>query len=542
MAEPVQPIPETRRQKRARAAKERMPEYADDPYAVAFPDIAGQEGSTWEEISDYRKALRQARMGAVAGFVPGRLQAAAQGATGIFPTGVSWQEQGEMRQALIEALRAKEQADNELKAQGLRHSYQTRTAEAQELNALGRIIQQGLQSSASSSARNAEISLYKAQHAQKFLDTEIAERGMQFGRYLENVDADIVNNMGTHLAPLQGNLKPEDVGKRRWEADAGEAQKFHALFASGITGDPKQDAAYLEKIEATHQIDIGSIYGVRIAEVTDEETGQVSWRPTAVSKKDIPIFLQTEIGTLERPIRNAQIQRAKMRNADTKYLQRSEQAYDDLQQAYAGIPGPIRPIYDRFIELMGRKQIPPNTQTRFDENGKLVPDPEQPAPPAGVATTEEAQTQTQTMQPEQEPSRDLFKEQIQEQIEHLDNPNPPGKVLQAKNDIIDSALFQAFKQNEEFETDDVAYRAFMEESRDRDREAKAKDTEKLQQRRMKREGGEGNLRTRMAEGFAKLRPRYRRRRLAAETASETPADNPSGSETNAKEDIPAEDK
>ena len=82
MAEPYKTVDETRRERRAREAAARMPEYADDPYAVAFPDISGQEGSTWEEISDYRKALRQARMGAVAGFIPSRLQGAAQGATG----------------------------------------------------------------------------------------------------------------------------------------------------------------------------------------------------------------------------------------------------------------------------------------------------------------------------------------------------------------------------------------------------------------------------------------------------------------------------
>ena len=132
----------------------------------------------------------------------------------------------------------------------------------------------------------------------------------------------------------------------------------------------------------------------------------------------------------------------------------------------------------------------------------------------------------------------MLKKQFQEQIDHIDNPNPPGKVLQAKNDIIDSALFQAFKQNNEFETDDVAYRAFVEESRDRDREAKAKDTEKLQQRRMEREGGKGNLRTRMAEGFAGLRSRYRRRRLAAEATQQTPIQNDSDSETNAKKKDP----
>jgi hypothetical protein len=523
MAEPSRTIGEKRRDQRAAAAKERMPDYADDPYAVAFPDIAGQEGSTWEEISDYRKALRQARMGAVAGFIPGRLQGAAQGAAGVFPTGVSWQEQGAARQALIDALAAYKNSENELEAQGLRHSYQTRTAEANELATLGRLLQQGISSTASASARNAEIALSKALGFIQINDKRIANVGMHHGQAIKDVDDDMVNEIGRFVQPVVNDPK----GRRAHEIDAAKAVPLLKAVADALTGDPKTDAAFIERVEAQHQLNLGQYFGWQL----DANNQLVRTEGAEGSLKEGAEGIRA---SMEGNFMAAQRARAAMRQEDAKYEEQMLKAFDGLTKAGAGLPGFLGPVFSRFTELMGRKAIKPNSQTAKGPAGTLTVtgEPGQVVAPEG-STTEEAQTQT--TQTEQEPSRSMLEEQFQAQIDHIDNPNPPGKVLQAKNDIIDSALFQAFKQNNEFETDDVAYRAFVEESRDRDREAKAKDTEKLQQRRMEREGGKGNLRTRMAEGFASLRPRYRRRRLAAEVTQQDPTNNDSPPETQAKE-------
>ena len=524
MAEPYETVDETRRKRRAEAAKERMPEYAEDPYEVAFPGISGQEGSTWEEISDYRKALRQARMGAVADFIPSRLQGAAQGATGVFPTGVSWQEQGAARQALIDALAAYEQSENELEAQGMRHSYQTRTAEANELATLGRLLQQGISSTASASARNAEITLNKALGFIEINNKRIANRGMHHGEIIKSIDDEMVNAIGNFVQPVAND--PE--GRRAHEIDAAKAEPLLDVVADALTGNPKVDAAFIERVEAQHQINLGQYFGWQI-----DANNQLV--PTEGAEGSLGEAVEGIRNEMEGNFMAAQRARAAMRQEDAIYEEQMMKAFDGLTKAGAGLPGFLNPVFARFTELMGRKAIKPNSQTAKGPGGTLtvIGQPGQAVAPEG-STTEEVQTQT--TQTEQEPSRDMLKEQFQEQIDHIDNPNPPGKVLQAKNDIIDSALFQAFKQNNEFETDDVAYRAFVEESRDRDREAKAKDTEKLQQRRMEREGGKGNLRTRMAEGFAMLRPRYNRRRLAAEATQQTPTQDDSPTEDRAKEE------
>ena len=526
MAESYKTVGETRRKRRAEAAAERMPEYAEDPYAVAFPDISGQEGSTWEEISDYRKALRQARMGAVAGFIPSRLQGAAQGATGVFPTGVSWQEQGAARQALIDALAAYEQSENELESQGLRHNYQTRTAEANELATLGRLLQQGISSTASASARNAEIALNKALGFIQINDKRIANRGMHHGQAIKDVDDELVNGIGDLVRPVANDPQ----GRRAHEIDAAKAEPLLAAIADGLIGDAKRDAAFIERVEAQHQLNLGQYFGWQL----DANNQLVQ---TEGAEGSLGEAVEGIRNNMEANFMSAQRARAAMRQEDAIYEEQMMKAFDGLTKAGAGLPGFLGPVFARFTELMGRKAIKPNSQTVKGPGGTLTVtgQPGQAVAPKG-STTEEVQTQT--TQTDREPSRDMLKKQFQEQIDHIDNPNPPGKVLQAKNDIIDSALFQAFKQNNEFETDDVAYRAFVEESRDRDREAKAKDTEKLQQRRMEREGGKGNLRTRMAEGFAGLRSRYRRRRLAAEATQQTPIQNDSDSETNAKKKDP----
>ncbi|QDP60200.1 MAG: hypothetical protein Unbinned3972contig1001_29 [Prokaryotic dsDNA virus sp.] len=529
MAEPYKTIGETRRERRAEEAKKRMPEYADDPYAVAFPDISGQEGSTWEEISDYRKALRQARMGAVAGFVPSRLQGAAQGAAGVFPTGVSWQEQGAARQALIDALAAYEQSENELESQGLRHNYQTRTAEANELATLGRLLQQGISSTASASARNAEIALNKALGFIQINDKRIANRGMHHGEIIKGIDDEMVNEIGRFVQPVANDPK----GRREHEIDAAKAVPLLKAIEDALTGNPKVDAAFIERVEAQHQLNLGQYFGWQV----DANNQLVRTEGAEGSLEEAAEGIRA---SMEGNFMAAQRARAAMRQEDAKYEEQMMKAFDGLTKAGAGLPGFLDPVFARFTELMGRKAIKPNSQTAKGPGGTLTVtgQPGQAVAPEG-STTE--QVQTQTTQTDREPSRDMLKEQFQAQIDHIDNPNPPGKVLQAKNDIIDSALFQAFKQNNEFETDDVAYRAFVEESRDRDREAKAKDTEKLQQRRMEREGGKGNLRTRMAEGFAMLRPRYRNRRLAAETTAQTPTQNDSPTEDRAKNQKPEDE-
>lgn len=531
MAEPYKTVDETRRERRAKEAAARMPEYADDPYAVAFPDISGQEGSTWEEISDYRKALRQARMGAVAGFIPSRLQGAAQGATGVFPTGVSWQEQGAARQALIDALAAYEQSENELESQGLRHNYQTRTAEANELATLGRLLQQGISSTASASARNAEIALSKALGFIQINDKRIANRGMHHGEIIKGIDDEMVNEIGRFVQPVVND--PE--GRREHEISAAKAEPLLDAVADALTGNPKVDAAFIERVEAQHQLNLGQYFGWQI-----DANNQLV--PTEGAKGSLGEAVEGIRNAMEGNFMAAQRARAAMRQEDAIYEEQMMKAFDGLTKAGAGLPGFLGPVFSRFTELMGRKAIKPNSQTAKGPGGTLTVTGQPGQPGQAVApegsTTEEVQTQT--TQTDREPSRDMLKEQFQAQIDHIDNPNPPGKVLQAKNDIIDSALFQAFKQNNEFETDDVAYRAFVEESRDRDREARAKDTEKLQQRRVERAGGKGNLRTRMAEGFASLRPRYRRRRLAAEATQETPTQNDSPPENQAKNQKPEE--
>ena len=520
---PYESLADKRARIRREAALKEQPAYADDPFGVAFPDITGQEGSTWEEISDYRKGLRQARAGAVARFIPDRLRGAAQGAAGIFPTGVSWEQESQQRQALIDALRAYENSENELKAQGLRHDYQTRTAEAQELNALGRLLQQGMQSTASASSKNAEVAIRRSLGYMEILKGEIDEQGMRRGKLYGTVNQDVVNSLGPLVAPVAGM-----GGTRTHEVSPQRAKELLDAVALGMTGDARQDAAFIEQVESQYQLNLGQYFGVQL-------TKDNKLVPSPGAPGSLGEAVDAVRSSMEGSFIQAQKARARMRQADAQYAVEIDSVFDGLDKAYAGIPKELTSVFTRFKELTNRKKILPNTQMQRTAGGELVPAPTgtpgvEAAPGAETVTTQETQAQTT-----QEPSRDLFTEQVKAQIEHLDNPNPPGKILQAKNDIKDSALFQAFKRDNQFQTDDVAYRAFMEESRDRTREAKAKDMETLQARRREAEGGEGNLRTRMAEGFSRLRPRYNRRRLAAEAVQQTPVTPGTETETGAKD-------
>ena len=501
-----------------------LPEYADDPFAVAFPEIAGQEGSTWEEIGQYQKDLNKARARSVASFLPDRLKGFAKGWRGEFEEGPSWKTQAGLRNDLINLLRLREDSERELKAQEMRHSYQTRAAEATEITALAGIIRQFVAAGATTSSKNADIALKRVERQLDYLDTQIKTKGLIYGEDYENVDKKLLGAFQEASRSAGWNqIGVETPGKGRVSEGIQSEGALLTFLKEGLTGTPGQNAALIARLQAdpTIKLDVGRYFGYALDDAGNvyatDRGGMASTAFGAASDSLEPKVYQAlqEIGV-------------RRRNDDT-YLKGLEENTKMTQQAGAGLPGAAQPFLAQMLNLMNRKKFAPGTKLVVDENGIL-----KPADPAveGEEAPEEGAPQEAA---EKAPSQSMFEEQVEAQIQHLDNPNPPGEVLQRKRDIIDSALFQAWKRDSPYETQDTAYRAFMEEARDRRKHAKAKDLETLQKQRQESELPGQKLKQRLAEGFGALRPRYQRRKKAAQLTSETPTNNQSGSESDAKD-------
>jgi len=510
---------QARIQQRAASA---LPEYADDPFAVAFPEIAGQEGSTWEEIGQYQKDLNKARARSVASFLPDRLKGFSRGWRGEFEEGPSWETQAGLRNDLINLLRLREDSERELKAQEMRHSYQTRAAEATEITALAGIIRQFVAGAATTSSKNAEIALQRAARQQDYLETQIKTKGLIYGEDYGNVDKKLLGAFqemtGSPGWSQIGAEMPE--GGKSSEGIKAEGQLIAALKA-GLTGTSGQNAAFIARLQddPTIKLDVGRYFGYAL-----DDEGNIYNTGGMVSNP-----YRAESDPLEAKVYAALQEIGVRRRNDDTYLKGLEENTKMTQQAGAYLPKAAQPFLAQMLNLMNRKKFAPGTKLVVDENGIL-----KPADPAveGEEAPEEGAPQEA---PEKAPSQSMFEEQVEAQIQHLDNPNPPGEVLQRKRDIIDSALFQAWKRDSPYETQDTAYRAFMEEARDRRKHAKAKDLETLQKQRQESELPGQKLKQRLAEGFGALRPRYQRRKKAAQLTSETPTNNQSGSESDAKD-------
>ena len=560
MAEPTPPQGlETfaERQKAARTQKRedarnarlesRTRDYSDDPFGIAFG-----EQDAWQHAGEQADNYGALRRASIPGAISERLRNVARGWGGDFSSGdPSWQDVATQRNALIALLQARDNSENELEQQGMRYNYQVRTAEAQELNALAGILKQGMSSATSASVANANIMIQAALERGRDMNEAVRTQGLLYGELYQRPDNASIKavrnildrkNVGAKDPSLTGQRLIDVPGKDGMAA----VDALQNALAVGLKGSPEQGAVFLERLSRDLNFDVANHYGLGIEQVADAEGNPVYRVLSGAGPRGPRLaggqFQQT--GTLEPDVLAALRKQVEGRNNDTQFLKYKEENMASIREAGTFVPGEIQFVKDAIVKILDRQKIPPNTLVRKDEiTGKFVP-VEMPdgGGEVGVSTQE-----TTSAPAEEPPSTSSFDQQVQAQIDHLDNPNPPSKVLQQKQAIIDTELYKTWKAKEQYQTDDVGYRKFIEEARDRRKAATAKDEELAASKNQEADDGKAKLKDRLGNAFGFMRPRFRDARLRREKKEQgarvtggTPIDNNTSESDakNAKPDLP----